>query len=650
MVLSILYILLALLGISFLVFIHELGHYFTAKRAGIKIEVFSIGFGKSILEWMHGGVKWKIGILPFGGYVKMAGMEKQGAIEPYQIEGGFFAQKPWTQIKVAAMGPIVNIFFAFFAFTLLWTMGGRDKPFSEFTKFIGWVDREGKLYDEGIRPGDEITRFNSAPYKSFENLLYRSVVEKGPSSISGNEIDYTTGERTPFTYTFSLDEKADGMDKAYVIATELAPAQYLIYDTLPKGGANPLPEDSPMAGSGISYGDRILWVDGQLIFSRKQLTEVLNGPSVLLTVLREGKTFTTRVPRMKIADLRLAKGEREELDDWRNEIRVIERVDTLNFIPYNLTVKAEVEEPLGYIDENSRSKPLFDVPERAYGEIPLEKGDKIIAVQGKPIQNSYELLRELQNRRSLIIVKNIGQKTVTPSTQADAGFVKDFDLSALNAIVQSIGTPNQIHTSGALTLLNPVLPVPSGQLPMSPEQRKQRKEIYEKQKKAIDEMRDPVEKEEALKEFQEAQNQLMIGLPLQDRKVAYNPNPFVLFEDVFRQIYKTLFALFGGTVSPKHLMGPVGVVQVIQYSWSLGAKEALYWLGLISLNLGLLNLLPIPVLDGGHIVLALWEGVTKKPLKAKTRERLILPFVILIVGFFIYMTYNDILRIFTTLF
>ena len=92
------------------------------------------------------------------------------------------------------------------------------------------------------------------------------------------------------------------------------------------------------------------------------------------------------------------------------------------------------------------------------------------------------------------------------------------------------------------------------------------------------------------------------------------------------------------------------MVQALQNSWSHGIKDAIFWLGFISLNLAFLNLLPIPVLDGGHIVFASIEAVTKKPLKAKTMERLILPFVILIVILFVYLTYHDIMNLLQRLF
>jgi regulator of sigma E protease len=101
MIESFLYVLLAILGLGFLVFIHELGHFIMARRQGMKVEAFSIGFGKPIYSWEKNGVKWMIGILPFGGYVKIAGMSREGNLEPYEIPDGFYGKRPWQRIKVA---------------------------------------------------------------------------------------------------------------------------------------------------------------------------------------------------------------------------------------------------------------------------------------------------------------------------------------------------------------------------------------------------------------------------------------------------------------------------------------------------------------------------------------------------------------------
>ena len=131
-----------------------------------------------------------------------------------------------------------------------------------------------------------------------------------------------------------------------------------------------------------------------------------------------------------------------------------------------------------------------------------------------------------------------------------------------------------------------------------------------------------------------------------DRFVNFNPNPIALFGNVFSEIARNLTALFSGSLGPKQFGGPIFIVQVMQQSWSIGFKEALFWLGAISLNLGVLNLLPIPVLDGGHICFSIIEKIRKKPMTAKMMQRLVIPFVALLIFMFIYLTYNDITRIF----
>src|SRR5277367_1809379 len=172
MMFSFLYVVLAAFGLGLLIFIHEYGHYWMARRQGMTIEAFSIGFGKPFYSWESNGVKWQLCWLPFGGYVRIAGMEKKGNLEPYQIPDGFYGKKPWARIQVAAIGPIVNLAFAFLAFCILWMTGGREKSFSEFTHVIGWVDPCSGLYQADVRSGDAIADLNGRPFRSFQDLLY----------------------------------------------------------------------------------------------------------------------------------------------------------------------------------------------------------------------------------------------------------------------------------------------------------------------------------------------------------------------------------------------------------------------------------------------------------------------------------------------
>ncbi|MBS0620957.1 MAG: site-2 protease family protein [Verrucomicrobia bacterium] len=649
MIFTILHILLAAFGLGFLIFIHEFGHFWVARRQGMTVEAFSIGFGDPLFAWERNGVKWQIGWLPFGGYVRIAGMEKKGALEPHQIPDGFFGKKPLSRIKVALAGPIVNIAFAFFAFCALWFLGGRQKPFSEFTHLIGSVDPTSAAYHADIRPGDVITNLNHKPFGSFQDLLYAAILDETPPVLGGEKVDYLAQTKSPFTFQFTYDKDANVMDRAGIVMGSVRPAGYVLYKPYADGTANPIPADSPMAKSGIANGDRILWADGAVIFSKQQLIETVNEPKALLTLSRGGKTLLARIPRLKVADLRLTPLQKEELGDWQHAAQLAGKLSDLFFIPYNLTASCIVENPLSYLNEETIEQEHM-ATSRAPLESPLQVGDQILAVDGIAVTSSAEMLRLLQTRHIQIIVKHEGTLQKISSKEADKAFIGDIDWNDLEALIQSIGTPNGVKERGNLRLLNPVAPKPLDAFELPKELSEKRANEIAAEKKVIEEMKDPEAKKMALRDLEESQKRVLLGIVLLDREVTYNPSPFVLFGNVFKETWRTLVSLFTGNLSPKWLSGPVGIVQVMQHSWGVGIKEALFWLGMISLNLGILNLLPIPVLDGGHICFSLWESVTGKPISAKTMEKLIIPFVILLIAFFIYLTYHDLARLFTRFF
>jgi regulator of sigma E protease len=649
MIYSILYLLLAALALGVLIFIHELGHYWVARKEGMKVEAFSIGFGKPFLVWEKDGVKWQLCWIPFGGYVRIAGMEKKGSLEPYQISDGFYGKRPLSRIKVALAGPIVNIVFALLLFAVIWLTGGRDKPFSEYTHLIGWVEPSSNLYEIGVRPGDEIESFGNKPFEGFNQLIYAAFLEKETQKISGYEINYATGEKRPFSYLLDMGQDLKGLDRVTMTVGILNPASFLIYEKYPDGKPNPLPEGSPMQGSGIEYNDRILWVDGELIFSKRQLISVINQPRVLVTVKRGSQVFLSRIPRLKIADLRLSGPERAELQDWEFEAGLKDKVQELYFIPYNLTPDCRVENAISYIDEDASEKRQFETT-RSKLEIPLLRGDQILAVDGYKILNGYELLRAIQVRHVQMIVQR-GMKYPSISWKAaDNKFMAGVAFEDLQKLSQSIGTENRLQSIGDLHLLAPIQPKPLSEFPLSESIKERLASEFIAQKKQIEQMDNPQERALALRLLEENQKKLMLGIVLQDRQVIYNPSPFKMFVGVFDETWRTLRALVTGYLSPKYMSGPVGIVQAIHYGWMLGIKEALFWIAVISLNLGIINLLPVPVLDGGHICFAVIESITKKPIKAKTMERLVIPFIVLLVLFFIYLTYQDILRLLSRFF
>lgn len=608
---SLFYIVLAILGLGFLVFIHELGHYIVARRKGMRVEAFAIGFGKPVFTWERDGVKWHICMLPFGGYVKIAGMQKEGSLEPYQIEDGFYGKKPMDRIWVALAGPLVNIAFAILVFTFIWMSGGRDKQFFDFTHRIGWVDPQSVLFANGVRPGDQIEKYDGKPFTGIKDLLITSLMKGETTQIEGTKVDYLTGKKSHFDYTLKTYQASETMGKEKLNTIGVAsPASYLIYP-----GPNLL-ANSPMNGSGIEPKDRVLWADGEVLFSHQQLSSLTNDSTAFVTVKRGDKIFQTKVPRIKLSDLKMTAPEKGEIDDWQHEAGLKGALLDLYFIPYNLSPSLNVEGRIAFIDEVDQKK-AFETCERCAFFTPLEENDQILAVDGTRVNTPYELLSNIQTRKMLVIVDRdpkIQQKVLW--TEADRQF-DEFSSADLQKIVSSIGTDNQVADAGYLHLLKPITPKPLSEMSKVDEKSGQR---------------------------------LVLGIPLTDREVRYNPPPQAQFVEVLRDAYHTLTSLFSGAAHPKYVAGPVGIVQIVHHSWMLGVKEALFWMALISLNLGIINLLPLPLLDGGHIVFSIIEVFTRRPLRAKTMERLIIPFVVLFIGFFIFVTYHDITRLFSKFF
>jgi len=651
MIVSLLYVILAIFGLSILIFIHELGHYFMARHVGMRVETFAIGFGKPIYSWERDGVKWQIGWLLFGGYVKITGQDTDDKRDPYEIPDGFFGKPPIDRIKVAVAGPFVNIVFAFLVFIMLWAIGGREKNFADFTHKIGWIDPNSELYVEGIRPGDEISAYNEQPFQGSKDHMYAPMTSSGSVDIKGNRVDYSTGKKEPFELSVKTYPHPNVVDKGVVTTGIINSANYIIYNRL-GNQENPLPEGSPMKQSGIQYGDRVLWVDGDLVFSSQQLNHLLNDHRVFITISRNGEILQMRVPRIEVQEFKMEPQFKEEITDWQYEAGLNNiKLQKLYVIPYNLTNDAIVESTLKFIDKDNEAS---EFPKHLYSanEQPLQPGDKILAVDGSPVKTSYELLNLLQQHRVNIIVERSNAISEKHSWKvSDSDFDQLLDAHSINQIAQSIGTATPVTHVGNYYLLNAIVPKMITEFELSPDKQAWlTTELQEKQNE-IERIEDSEKRTHALAALQNQQKQLLLGLPaVQDRKVNYNPSPLAQFDNVFSEIWRTLTALITGSLNPKWMSGPIGIIQVVHDTSMLSIKEALFWLGAISLNLGILNLLPIPVLDGGTILLSFVEMVSRKRIPPKTLEKVILPFAFLLIAFFVFLTYQDVTRLFSKLF
>lgn len=106
-----------------LVMIHELGHYFAAKKCGMRVERFSIFFGPAILKWQRGETEWRLGTIPLGGYVKISGMTREETLDPEIAPRAYHAAPFWKKFVTIFAGPAVNIVLAFFVFAGYYWIG-----------------------------------------------------------------------------------------------------------------------------------------------------------------------------------------------------------------------------------------------------------------------------------------------------------------------------------------------------------------------------------------------------------------------------------------------------------------------------------------------------------------------------------------------
>ncbi|WP_341793798.1 MULTISPECIES: RIP metalloprotease RseP [unclassified Rickettsia] len=158
-----------ILTISILVFIHELGHYLAARFFEVKVEEFSIGFGKELIGITDKrGVRWKICLLPFGGYVKIYGYDRS-TIDKTQVineKVAFFAKSCLARFLIVAAGPMINYLLAVIIFTGFYFCLGKV----EIPAVIGEVIASSAAEKAGLRENDKIIKINNKIVKDFSDL------------------------------------------------------------------------------------------------------------------------------------------------------------------------------------------------------------------------------------------------------------------------------------------------------------------------------------------------------------------------------------------------------------------------------------------------------------------------------------------------
>lgn len=154
-------------SISLLVFIHELGHYFAAVYSGVKVEEFSVGFGKEIFSFHDKrGTTWKVGLIPLGGYVKMKDFGQDFEDNKKSSPDSFFNKSPLIKAWIVFAGPLMNYVIGFFIIALIYFFNGTVK----IPAIIDFVEENSPASIAGMLRGDEITHINNVAIDSFSDL------------------------------------------------------------------------------------------------------------------------------------------------------------------------------------------------------------------------------------------------------------------------------------------------------------------------------------------------------------------------------------------------------------------------------------------------------------------------------------------------
>ncbi len=158
-----------LLFLSPLVFFHELGHFLFARLFGVKVEQFSIGFGKKIFGFKKGDTEYKFALIPLGGYVKMFGDDptRKDEISPEERSQAFNFKSKWARFWIVMGGPLANFILAFFIYFGLIANGGKVKNFK-----ISEITPEARLSQLGFKTGDILKKLNGEYIYSQEDIFF----------------------------------------------------------------------------------------------------------------------------------------------------------------------------------------------------------------------------------------------------------------------------------------------------------------------------------------------------------------------------------------------------------------------------------------------------------------------------------------------
>lgn len=243
-------IVAAILLLGPLIAIHEFGHYFVARKLGVKVLVYSIGFGPTVLKWTSkkSGIQYQLSALPLGGYVKMLD-EREGNVAEEDLPKAFNRQHPWKRIAIVAAGPLINLAFAIVLFWILFLPAQE-----QLNTRVGKVLPNTPAAAVQMQAGDKITAVDGTQVSTWERLNYALVDRVGET---GNI--QIQAERDGQFKNFSLPIQSFLRDQSQ---SPLDVLGFTPYRPEIPAVVSKLSEDGAAIRQGMKQGDRIVSIDG----------------------------------------------------------------------------------------------------------------------------------------------------------------------------------------------------------------------------------------------------------------------------------------------------------------------------------------------------------------------------------------------------
>lgn len=267
-------VLYFIIAISILVVVHEYGHYWVARRCGVHVIRFSVGFGQPLWSWTNrAGTQFSIAPIPLGGYVKMLD-EREAPVPEHLLAQTFNRKSPWQRIAIALAGPVANFMFAFFAYAALQLHGVTG-----LIPVVGSVQPDSPALLADVRSGDEIVAINGRATATWQDVNWHllSFIGEDTEILLSLKRDGAHYHETKVTLRDWLagDEIPNPITSLGIRPRQL-PIPAILADVIPDGAAE---------RAGLKAGDEIVAVNQEPIDDWHKLTSILQqSPEQLLMV------------------------------------------------------------------------------------------------------------------------------------------------------------------------------------------------------------------------------------------------------------------------------------------------------------------------------------------------------------------------------